>query len=59
MGGQNKKVPKEIEYECVDWIRLAQDRGQWRALVDTVNDFTVPQKMEISSPGSSPDIICH
>jgi hypothetical protein len=24
---------KEIGCECVDWIELAQDRNQWRAVV--------------------------
>jgi hypothetical protein len=26
----------------VDWIDLAQDRGQWRALVNTVMNLWVP-----------------
>jgi len=26
----------EIGCEVVDWIHLAQDRGQWQALVNTV-----------------------
>jgi hypothetical protein len=26
----------EIGWEDVDWIRLAQDRGQWPSLVNTV-----------------------
>jgi hypothetical protein len=27
---------KEIRWEGVDWIHLAQDRNRWRALVNTV-----------------------
>jgi hypothetical protein len=27
---------KEKEFEDVDWIRLAQDMDQWRALVNKV-----------------------
>jgi hypothetical protein len=27
---------REIEWDGMDWIDLAQDRGQWRALVNTV-----------------------
>jgi hypothetical protein len=27
---------KEIVWEDVGWIHLAQDRGQWRAFVDRV-----------------------
>jgi hypothetical protein len=27
---------KETEWDGVDWIHLAQDRDQWRALVSTV-----------------------
>jgi hypothetical protein len=26
----------------MDWIHLAQDRGQWRALVTTVTNLRVP-----------------
>jgi hypothetical protein len=32
---------KEIGWEGVDWIHLAQDRDQWRGLVNTVMNFRV------------------
>jgi hypothetical protein len=31
-----------IGWDGVDWIDLAQDRGQWRALVNTVMNLRVP-----------------
>jgi hypothetical protein len=33
---------REIGWDGVDWIELAQDRGQWRTLVNTVIDLRVP-----------------
>jgi hypothetical protein len=30
---------REIGWDGVDWIELAQDRDQWRALVNTVMTF--------------------
>jgi hypothetical protein len=33
---------REIEWDCMDWIDLAQDRNQWRALVNTVMKLRVP-----------------
>jgi hypothetical protein len=33
---------KEIGWDGVDWIDLAEDRDQWRALVNTVMNFRVP-----------------
>jgi hypothetical protein len=32
---------REIEWGCMDWIHLAQDRDQWRAPVNTVMNFRV------------------
>jgi hypothetical protein len=33
---------REINWGDMDWIDLVQDRGQWRALVNTVIKFRVP-----------------
>jgi hypothetical protein len=33
---------REIECDGMDWIYLAQDRDQWRALVNTVMNLRVP-----------------
>jgi hypothetical protein len=33
---------REIGWEGMDWILLAQDRNQWRALVKTEMNFRVP-----------------
>jgi hypothetical protein len=33
---------KEIGWGGMDWIDLAQDRDQWRALVNTVMNLLVP-----------------
>jgi hypothetical protein len=33
---------REIGWDDVDWIDLAQDRYQWRALVSTVMNLRVP-----------------
>jgi hypothetical protein len=32
----------EIEWDGIDWIDLAQDRDQWRALLNMVMNFRVP-----------------
>jgi hypothetical protein len=32
----------EIGWDGMDWIELAQDRDQWRALVNTVMNLRVP-----------------
>jgi hypothetical protein len=33
---------REIRWDGVDWIDMAQDRGQWRALVNTALYLWVP-----------------
>jgi hypothetical protein len=33
---------REIRWNGMDWIDLAQDRDQWRALVNTVMNLRVP-----------------
>jgi hypothetical protein len=33
---------REIGWEGVDWINVARDRDQWRAVVNTVMNFRVP-----------------
>jgi hypothetical protein len=33
---------REIPWGGVDWIDLAQDRDQWRALLNTVMNLQVP-----------------
>jgi hypothetical protein len=32
----------EIRWDGVDWMNMAQDRDQWRALVNTVLNLRVP-----------------
>jgi hypothetical protein len=36
-----KVVLREIIWEGVDWIHLAQDKDQWRAVVSTVMNLRV------------------
>jgi hypothetical protein len=33
---------REVEWGCVDWMGLAQDRDRWRALVSAVMNLRVP-----------------
>jgi hypothetical protein len=40
---------KEIGYDVVDWILLAQGRIQWRVLVKTAVNLRVQYKMEFIS----------
>jgi hypothetical protein len=37
-----KMYLREIGWDGMDWIDLAQDRDQWRALVNMVMNFRVP-----------------
>jgi hypothetical protein len=40
---ENIKIDlKEIGWDGVDWIELAHDRDQWRAVVNTVMNLRVP-----------------
>jgi hypothetical protein len=34
---------REVGRDGMDWIDLVQDRDQWRALMNTVMNFRVPQ----------------
>jgi hypothetical protein len=33
---------KEVSLESVDWKHLAQDRDQWRTLVNTLMNLRIP-----------------
>jgi hypothetical protein len=39
---------REIVWKGVDWINLAQDKDKWQALVNTVMNFRIPLKAEIT-----------
>jgi hypothetical protein len=42
-GEDNIKIGlEEIISGGMDWIHLAQDRDQWKALVNTITNFGVP-----------------
>jgi hypothetical protein len=42
MEDNNKINLREIELDGMEWMDLAQDRDQWRALVNTVMNHWVP-----------------
>jgi hypothetical protein len=33
---------REIGWDCMDWIDVAKDRDQWRALVNMVMNLCIP-----------------
>jgi hypothetical protein len=33
---------REMDWEVMDWIHLAQDRNQWQALMNVVMNLQVP-----------------
>jgi hypothetical protein len=37
---------REIEWNFVDWIHLAQDRDHWWSLLSTVMNLGVPERAE-------------
>jgi hypothetical protein len=41
-GDKIKIYLRHIGWDGMDWIELAQDRDQWRALVNTVMNLRVP-----------------
>jgi hypothetical protein len=42
VGGQNEKGLREIGWDGVDWIDMAQERDQWMALVNMILNLQVP-----------------
>jgi hypothetical protein len=38
----NKMDLREIVWDGIEWIDLAQDRAQWKALVTTIMNLRVP-----------------
>jgi hypothetical protein len=37
--------PREMGWGGMDWIDLAQDRDQWKVLVNTIMNLRVPQNV--------------
>jgi len=35
---------REVEWEDVEWMHMAQDRDQWRGLVNTIINRRIPKK---------------
>ena len=45
---------QEVGGSCGDWMKLAQDKERWRALVGTVRNFRIPKMQEISYLAAEP-----
>jgi hypothetical protein len=37
-----EKVLREIGWDGMDWVDMAKDRDQWKALVNTMMNLRVP-----------------
>jgi hypothetical protein len=42
---------REIEWEVVDWVHLAEDREYWRGFVNMVTKLRVPKNCGMSRLG--------
>jgi hypothetical protein len=42
---------REIQWDGMDWINVAQDRDQWRALVNTIMNLRVKLNGKFFSSG--------
>jgi hypothetical protein len=52
MSGNNIKVDlKDTRFKDMDWIQVAYDRAQWRALVSMEMNLRVKLNLRISLPG--------
>jgi hypothetical protein len=41
--GDNMEMElQEVEWVCIGWINLAQDRNRWQACVNAIINFGVP-----------------
>jgi hypothetical protein len=51
---------KEIAWECVDWIHLAQDRDKWQASVNMVMTVSRLAECPLASQGlCSMEVVKH
>jgi hypothetical protein len=44
----NRMDLREVGWDGVDWIHLAQDRDQWGAFVNMVMNLRIPQKIGLA-----------